>query len=56
MFSDDIISIDEEITGNIYITNGFHRVLMIILLKKPILDCINDKNVLNFLIYVFMQS
>ena len=55
MFYDAIISIDREITGNIY---NKRNVLVIwdYLIEKAILDSINDKNVLNYLIYVFIRS
>ena len=55
MFCDAIIGIDKVITGNIY----YKRNLLVIwdyLIEKAILDCINDKNVLNILIYVFIIS
>ena len=55
MFYDDIISIDEEITGNIYY-KGNLLVIWDYLIEKAILDCIDEKKVINFLIYVFMIS
>ena len=55
MFCDGIISIDREITVNIYY-KGNLLVIWDYLFEKALLDCINDKNVLNFLIYVFMLS
>ena len=42
-------------TGNIY-CKGNLLVIYDYLIEKAILDCINDKNVLNFLIYAFMLS
>ena len=55
MFSVAIISIDEEITGNIY-CKGNLLVIWDYLFEKAILDCIDEKNVLNFLIYVFVRN
>ena len=55
MFCDGIISIDKAMKGNIY-CKGNLLVIWDYLIEKAILDCINDKNVLNFLIYVFMLS
>ena len=55
MSCDGIISIDKAITGNIY----YKRNVLVILgnvIEKAILDCNNDKNVLNFLIYVSIRS
>ena len=40
------------ITGHINIESFIYDYLI----EKAILDCINDKNVLNFLIYAFMLS
>ena len=55
MFYDAIISIDREITGNIY-CKGNLLVTLDYLIEKAILDFNNDKNVLNYLIYVFIKS
>ena len=55
MFYDAIISIDKAISGNIYY-KGNLLVIWDYLIEKAILDCNNDKNVLNFLIYVFVIS
>ena len=55
MFCDAIISIDKSITGNIY-CKGNLLVICDYLIEKTILDCINDKNPLNYLIYVFIRS
>ena len=55
MFFDAIISIHKVMTGNIY-CKGNLLVICDYLIEKAILDCINDKNVLNFLIYAFMLS
>ena len=55
MFYDAIISIDKVITGNIY----YKRISQITwdyFIEKAVLHCNNDKNVLNFLIYVFVTS
>ena len=51
---DGIISIDKDITENIY----YQRISQSTwdyLIEKATLDCINDKNVLNFLIYVLIR-
>ena len=53
MFSDGIIIIDEEVTGNIYYKENL-LVIWDYLIEKAILDCNNDKNALNFIICVFM--
>ena len=55
MFYDAIISIDREITGNIY-HKGNLLVIWDYLIEKTILDFNNVKNPLNFLIYVFIRS
>ena len=55
MFCDDIIGIHKAMTGNIFY-KGNLLVIWVYLIEKAILDCINDKNVLNFLIYVFVRS
>ena len=55
MFYDGIIIIDEEVTGNIFYKENL-LVIWDYLIEKAILDCNNDKNVLNFLIYVFIIS
>ena len=55
MFYDAIISIDREITGNIY-CKGNLLVIWDYLIEKAILDFNNVKKVLNYLIYVFMLS
>ena len=52
---DGIISIDKDITENIYY-KGNLLVIWDYLIEKAILHCNNDKIVLNFLIYVFMLS
>ena len=55
MFCDAIICIDKAMTGNIFY-KGNLLVIWDYLFEKAILDCNNDKNVLNFLIYVFVIS
>ena len=55
MFYDAIISIDKEITGNIYYKGNLVGIWDYFI-EKAILHCNNEKNVPNFLIYVFMQS
>ena len=55
MFCNDIISIDKAITGNIYYKGNLLGIWDYFI-EKAILDCNNDKNVLNFLIYVFVTS
>ena len=55
MFYDAIISIDREITGNIYSKENL-LVIYDYPIEKAILDFNNDKNVLNYLIYVFIKS
>ena len=55
MFCDAIISIDKAMTGNIY-CKGNLLVIWDYLIEKIILDFNNDKNVLNYLIYVFIKS
>ena len=55
MFYDDIISIDEEITGNIYYKENL-LVIWDYLIEKAILDYSDEKKVINFLIYVFIRS
>ena len=55
MFHDAIISIHKVITGNIYY-KGNLLVIWDYLIKNAILDCIKWKNILNFLIYVFIIS
>ena len=53
MLYDAIISIHKAITGNIYYKENL-LVIWDYLIEKAILQCNNDKNVLNFLIYVFV--
>ena len=53
MFCDAIISIHKAMTGNIYY-KGNLLAIWDYLIEKAILDSINDKNVLNYLIYVFI--
>ena len=55
MFCDAIIGIDKVNTGNIY-CKGNLLFIWGYLIEKAILDCIDDKNVINFLIYVFIRS
>ena len=55
MFCDDIIIIHKAMTGNIYY-KGNLLAIWDYLIEKAILDCNNDKKVINFLIYVFMIS
>ena len=55
MSCDAIISIDKAITGNIYYKRNV-LVILDYLIEKAILDCNNEKKVLNFLIYVFVRS
>ena len=49
MSCDVIISIDKAISGNIYY-KGNLLVIWDYFIEKAILDCIHDKNILNFLI------
>ena len=53
MFSDAIISIDLPMTGNIFYIGNL-LVIWDYLIEKAILDCNNDKNVLNFLIFYLL--
>ena len=55
MLYDAIISIHKAITGNIYYKENL-LVIWDYLIEKAILHCNNDKNVLNFLNYVFLLS
>ena len=55
MFCYAIVSIDLPMSGNIYY-KGNLLVIWDYLIEKAIWDCIDDKNVLNFLIYVFIRS
>ena len=55
MSCDDIIGIDKAMTGNIYY-KGNLLVIWDYFIEKAILDCINEKNVINLLIYVFIIS
>ena len=55
MFCYAIISIDKSMTWNIYY-KGNLLVICDYLFEKAILDCIDDKKVINFLIYVFVGS
>ena len=55
MFCVAIISIDKEMKGYIY-NNGNLLVVWDYLIDKAILNWVNDKYVLNFLIYVFIRS
>ena len=55
MFYDAIISIHKAITGNIYYKENL-LVIWDYFIQKAILHCDNDKNLQNFLIYVFMLS
>ena len=55
VFYDAIISIDKAMTGNIHYKRNVH-VIWGNVIEKAVLDCNNDKNVLNFLIYVFVIS
>ena len=55
MSCDAIIIIDKVMTENIY----YKRNLLVVwdyLIEKATLDCIDDKNVINFLIYVLIRS
>ena len=55
MFCDAIIIIDKAMTGNVYCKENF-LVVWDYFIEKAIYDCIDDKNILNFLIYVFIRS
>ena len=55
MSYDAIIRIDKTMKGNIYYKGNLLGIWDY-LIEKAILDCISDKNVLNFLIYVFIRS
>ena len=55
MFYNAIISIHKAITENIYY-KGNLLVIWDYFIEKAILHYNNDKNVLNFLIYVFIRS
>ena len=53
MFCDAIIITNKVMTGNTYY-QWISQSTWDYLIEKATLDCIDDKNVLNFLIYVFM--
>ena len=54
MFCDAIISIDKAMRGNKHYKRNVH-VIWGNVIEKAVLDCNNDKNVLNFFIYVFVR-
>ena len=55
MFCDAIIITHKVMTGNIYY-QWISKSTWDYLIEKDTLDCINDKNVLNFLFYVLIRS
>ena len=55
MSCDAIIICHKAMTGNIYY-KGISQGTWDYLIEKALLHCINEKNVLNFLIYVFIIS